>query len=60
MSIKVGHEIAIYKCDQESTKLAIAGKIITPIDQNCSNKVIMMVFGFPSVMSATNKKSEVS
>lgn len=56
MSIKVGYEIAIYKCDQSFTKLAIPGKSITPIDQNCSNNVVIIVFGLPSVMSETKKK----
>lgn len=53
MSTSVGYDIAMYKCDQSFTKLAIPGNIITPIDQNCSNKVIIIVFGLPSVISET-------
>lgn len=39
-------------------KEAIKGKQITPIDQNCSNSVTTIVFGFPPVMSETVNKSE--
>lgn len=46
----------MYKCDQLLTSRAKAGKIITPIDQNCSKSVVMIVFGFPDVMSETLEK----
>lgn len=56
--ITVGHEIAIYKCVQLLTKCANKGNRITPIDQNDSNNVWQMVFGFPPVMSVTNVWAE--
>lgn len=49
----VGQDMAIYKCDQLLKSLAITGNMITPIDQNCSKRVVIMVFGFPDVISET-------
>lgn len=52
--ITVGQLMAIYKCVQLFTRCANTGKSITPIDQNVSNNVIMIVFGFPAVISETS------
>lgn len=49
--------MAIYKCDQSLTKLAIPGRSMTPIDQNCSCNVVTIVLGLPSVMSETMQKN---
>lgn len=56
IKITVGHEIAMYKWDQLCTYRAMLGNKITPIDQNCSKRVVTMVFGFPPVMSETKMK----
>lgn len=45
----------MYKWLQLLKNVARPGKSITPIDQNCSNNVTMIVFGLPAVISETGE-----
>lgn len=58
IKMTVGQEMAIYKWAQLLTKRARTGKRITPTDQNCSKSVVIIVFGFPAVMSETKVRNK--
>lgn len=49
----------MYKWLQLLKNVAKPGKSITPIDQNCSNNVTMIVFGLPAVISETGDTKNV-
>lgn len=56
----MGQDIAIYKWVQLWEKEATPGNKMTPIDQNCSNKVITTVLYVPPVISETETENYIS
>lgn len=48
----VGIEIAMYSCDHVLKNIDSDGNRIRPIDQNSSNTIDVIIFGWPPVMSA--------